>query len=197
MQQIPFTSIKILKSGVTIVPMPIEDTNDNNWKLGAIDTDKPASDAMLEAMASFIPEVRKRLEIVPVKDLLDETIAVHGVTIGYKNGYVGISIHFRIDNTWFTGTHNSHLPFIYEYAGDLESLEDPDEAKPFLTEEMILNLEILSEATQEYMKVKPKDLQLSLFGGTNGVNQQTLPLEENTPEDSFEETQDFDQDTAE
>lgn len=165
MQQYQFTSIKILKDGVTIKPLEIEDTDDHIWQLGDIESDKPASDAMNSAMQSFAPEVQKRLELMEDEDVL-EKITVQGITIKYKDGYVGIKIHFRIDNNWFTGPVNSHLPFVYQSSEDLDSFEDPDDAKPFLTTEMIENLDELCKATEEYLKVKPKDRQLSLFSGT-------------------------------
>jgi hypothetical protein len=167
--QYPFKAIKILKDGVTIVPLEIEDTGDNSWKIDKIETNKPASEEMIKALQSFTPEIRKRLELVDIEEFAEENIVVQGVTIGYKDGFVGIKIHFRLDNAWFTGTYNSHLPFIYEYAGDPNDVEDKDDLKPFLTEEMLSDLDDLCKATQEYMKVKPKDKQLFLFGDSGKI----------------------------
>ena len=163
MQQIPFSSIKILKAGVTIVPAEIEDTDDNNWKVGSIETDKLATAEMQDALQKYVPEVIKRLHISEERT---EFVTIQGVTIGYKDGFKGIKIHFKVDSDYFVSPFNSHLPFIYECAD-----EDPEDDKPFLTDEMIEALDELVKATQDYLKFTPRNTQLTIFGDAEMIEE--------------------------
>ena len=164
MNKIPFSTIKVLKDGVTYAVMPIEDTDGNKWDPGDIKTDKPASVAMENALQEYAPEVLKRLNL-QTSEL--EKITVQGVTIQYnKDGQLGLKIHFKLTNEWFNSPLNTHLPMLYSSAEPLEEIEDAEARKPYLTESMIGILKVLSDATEEYLKFTPKEQQLSLFGPT-------------------------------
>lgn len=181
----PYTSIKVLKDGVSIGLKSISDTDGNSFDFKSpLVTDKPASQEMKFALAALAKEVINRvfdmdwlLETVKIQSMVPEIrdryysrITVQGVTFDDRDGQLGIKIHFRIDNqTFFKSPINSHLPFIYEPANEWDELEE-EERKGFLSPETVEELKALVSATREYLKIRPQDYKdLPIFAYSNAL----------------------------